>query len=116
MSATIENYKIGWSRGFDFSGRATRLECWTFILLNVVMERIIGVVDEVFFERVSDFGVLSVLWVIVAIVPTISIMIRRLHDIGKSGYWLLTFLIPLVGQILWLVWALTKSKEPVNES
>ena len=116
MSATIENYKNGWSRGFDFSGRATRSEYWTFILLNGVLERIFGVVDEVFFEGVSDFGVLSVLWVVVAIVPTISIMIRRLHDIGKSGYWLLTVLIPLVGQILWLVWALTKSKEPVNES
>lgn len=85
----------------DFSGRATRREFWMFALFNFLVSIIISVLDSMLFGGEST--PLSLLYSIGVLLPSIGIGIRRLHDIGKSGWWLLIGLIPFVGWII-LIW------------
>lgn len=73
----------------DFSGRARRSEYWWFFLLNIIL---------------SCIPYLGFVWALVAIIPSWAVAVRRLHDIGRSGWNLLLGLIPVVGTILLIVW------------
>lgn len=73
----------------DFSGRARRSEYWWFFLLNMIL---------------SCIPYLGFVWALVAIIPSWAVAVRRLHDIGRSGWYLLLGFIPLVGAILLIVW------------
>ena len=74
----------------DFSGRATRSEYWWFVLAYFILAIVTGFIHEYFYFLV----------VLVFLVPMISAGVRRLHDIGKTGWLLLIGLIPLVGLVL----------------
>ena len=74
----------------DFSGRATRSEYWWFVLAYFILAMVTGFIHEYLYFLV----------VLVFLVPMISAGVRRLHDIGKSGWLLLLGLIPLVGLVL----------------
>lgn len=74
----------------DFSGRATRSEYWWFVLAYFILAMVTGFIHEYLYYLV----------VLVFLVPMISAGVRRLHDIGKSGWLLLLGLIPLVGLVL----------------
>lgn len=83
----------------NFSGRSTRSEYWWFVLFNVLIGIaiiIIGVIAE-------PLSYIGYIWELAILVPSLALAIRRLHDIGKSGWWLLIGLIPLVGAIILLV-------------
>ena len=73
----------------DFSGRARRSEFWWFYLVNMVL---------------SCIPYLGIVWALVAIIPSLAVAVRRLHDIGKSGWSILLGLIPIVGTILLIIW------------
>ena len=96
-----------------FSGRAQRSEFWYFILFSTIASLVLGVLDGIFgtFNPESGFGLLGGIYSLAVIVPTLAVGARRLHDIGKSGWWQLIMLIPLVGIILLIVWWATDSKE-----
>lgn len=74
----------------DFSGRATRSEYWWFVLAYFILALVTGFIHEYLYFLV----------VLVFLVPMISAGVRRLHDIGKTGWLLLIGLIPLVGLVL----------------
>ena len=90
-----------------FSGRSTRAEYWWFFLFNVLVGIAAGIVDDV----IHGFGsaqstVQGLVW-LALLIPNIAIAVRRSHDIGKSGWWVLwqffawlLFVIP--GLIMWL--------------
>ncbi|PZC45288.1 MAG: Uncharacterized membrane protein YhaH, DUF805 family [Chloroflexi bacterium] len=88
---------------FTFSGRATRAEHWWFALF-VTIGRIV-------FGGIGGFaglpGVLDAVWVIVTFIPSLAVGVRRLHDINRTGWWLLLWLVPVpvVGGIVIVVWA-----------
>ncbi|WP_304716891.1 MULTISPECIES: DUF805 domain-containing protein [Neisseria] len=90
----------------QFSGRASRREFWGFALFSVVVEIAILFVAGIMFEinksLGSIFGLLCWLFVIALVIPHLSVGVRRLHDIGKSGWWFLIVLVPLIGPI-WLI-------------
>ena len=103
----MNNYLKVWKRSFDFKGRAQRKEFWLFVLFNFIVMGILGGIDQEtgFMIRPSktgdEVGGLSFIFFCITILPTLSAGVRRLHDCGKSGWWLFVFFIPLVG-FFWL--------------
>jgi uncharacterized membrane protein YhaH (DUF805 family) len=75
----------------DFKGRATRKEFWIFSLIYTVIYVLFGVLDA-FFGTVA----IQFIFALVMSVPCISVTTRRLHDTGRSGWWQLLFILPLI--------------------
>ena len=86
-----------------FTGRATRKEYWLFILFATVVNIILAIIDGVTgsFDSGTGFGVLSGIFTLGIILPSIAVAVRRLHDTNRSGWMLLITLIPLVG--IWVI-------------
>ena len=87
----------------DFQGRARRSEYWWFFLFNILMQFATGLVDAVLFGA-DRVGGVNVLYSLAVFLPGVAVGVRRLHDIGRSGWWLLVSLVPLVGFIVLIVW------------
>lgn len=81
-----------------FSGRARRKEYWTFVIINSIIS---GVVSGV--GITSDMALISAVFPVLILIPTFAVLIRRLHDVGKGGGFLLINLIPVIGQLLLLI-------------
>jgi uncharacterized membrane protein YhaH (DUF805 family) len=101
----------------DFSGRARRKEYWMFVLFNILFATILGVVDQGIgtFNDLTGYGMLSGIYTLVILIPAIAVGVRRLHDVGKSGWMLLIGLIPLIGFIWLLVLFVTDSDPGTNK-
>lgn len=100
-----------------FEGRARRKEYWFFALFNFLILVGLSLLDMMFgvYSEEVGLGLLSTLYWLVIIVPSIAVGVRRLHDIGKSGWWLLIGVIPLIGAIVLLVFAVLDSQPGANE-
>jgi len=88
----------------DFTGRASRPEFWYFILFVFVAEICLFVA----------FHPLGLAFIIACILPRIAVAVRRLHDIDRSGWWLLIGFVPLVGWIVLLIWYCSRGDEHAN--
>ena len=111
-----------------FSGRARRAEYWWFILFSFIVSVILSVIDGAVFGysftsstgdgsaafAYSSPGILSSIWSLATLLPSLAVAVRRLHDTGRSGWWLLIFLIPLVGLIVLLVWFASRGNPGTN--
>ena len=99
-----------------FSGRARRKEYWFFALFNVLISFVLGFI-EVGMGLVdkSGRGPLSGLYTLAILIPGIAVSVRRLHDTGRSGWWLLIALIPCVGAIILLVFMVQDSEPGPNQ-
>lgn len=93
-----------------FSGRAPRSEFWFFLLFTWLGQIILSVVDGV----VIGVGLLPGLFALAMLLPTISVIVRRLHDTNRSGWWYWIGLVPLVGIILLIVWWATEGTKGPN--
>ncbi len=89
----------------DFSGRARRKEYWFFVLFNIIISVVLTVCD-VFMGTYSAAA--SIL------IPGIAVSVRRLHDTGRSGWWLLIVLVPLIGWIVLLIFMLIDGQPGQN--
>lgn len=96
----------------DFNGRARRTEFWMFVLFNVLVSIVLGIVDSLLGTAsiYSDGamvtfspGLLGGLYSLAVLIPSLAVTVRRLHDTDRSGWWVLIALIPLVGSIVLLV-------------
>jgi uncharacterized membrane protein YhaH (DUF805 family) len=104
-----------WKKYATFSGRASRSEYWWFTLIGFVVGVVTTLIDVVaagsFAEanaNVTGLGdMLSYVWALATLVPSLALGVRRLHDTNRSGWWLLIVLVPLVGAIVLLVFYLT---------
>jgi uncharacterized membrane protein YhaH (DUF805 family) len=96
----------------EFSGRARRKEYWMFVLINAVVVIVLGLIDRVLFG--ANTPVLSGLYSLGVLIPTLAVTFRRLHDTGRSAWWLLIGLIPLIGGIVLLVFYLLDSDPEPN--
>ena len=97
-----ESIKTCFSKYADFSGRASRSEYWWWILFVVLVSVATGILSEKL-SAVFSLGVL---------LPGIAVGVRRLHDIDKSGWFLLLNFIPVIGWVIVLYWALQEGREP----
>jgi len=93
----------------DFNGRARRTEFWMFVLFNFIITMILTFIDSLIG---TDF-ILSGLYGLFILIPGLAVAVRRLHDIGKSGWWIFIQLIPLIGSI-WLIVLWAQDSEPVT--
>lgn len=88
----------------NFNGRARRSEYWYFILLNAIV--------SVF--SFTPLAFVSAVYSLAVLVPTLAVCVRRLHDTGRAGTYLLLLLVPLVGEILLIVWFVQDSAPGAN--
>ena len=108
----VDAIKSAFSKYATFSGRARRSEYWYFVLLNVIVSVVISILGMI----IGDFAsVISGIWSLAILVPSLALVWRRLHDIGKGGVWILIGLIPLVGGIILLVFMCKDSQPGANQ-
>lgn len=81
----------------NFNGRARRKEYWTFVLCNVIVGFVLGII-----AAITKISIIPGIYYLIVLVPSVALMVRRLHDIGKSGAWFFISFIPVVGAI-WLL-------------
>ena len=85
-------------RWSDFEGRSTRGEFWFFILFQTIFGLPLIVLDAILFSSLPFYPLSTIFW-LVMLVPTLSISVRRLHDQNKKWWWLLIWLVPVIGWI-----------------
>jgi uncharacterized membrane protein YhaH (DUF805 family) len=101
----------------DFTGRARRSEYWFFFLFTAIAGLVGAILDAIFGLRsgvYSGTGPIEGLIHLALLLPSLAVGARRLHDTGRSGWWLLIGLIPVVGWIILLVFFVQDS-EPDNK-
>ena len=100
-----------------FSGRARRKEYWMFLLFNMIFAFVAAIIDNVVGTASPElgYGVFYGLYTMVMIIPGIAVMVRRLHDVGKSGWMYFIVFIPIVGVIWLMVLLLTDSDAGENQ-
>jgi len=89
-----------------FSGRARRKEYWMFTLVNVIVLVLLAVLK---------LNALYGLYSLAVLLPSLAVLVRRLHDTGRSGWWFLIGLVPLIGGIILLVFRVQDSKPGENQ-
>lgn len=119
-----ESIRTCFKKYVTFSGRATRSEFWWFvlfawggsILLSVVDSFVFGttVVTDNGFEASTNTPIFSTIFSLATLLPGISVAVRRLHDLNRSGWWYWIVLVPLVGAILLIVWFATGGTRGAN--
>lgn len=102
----VNNYVNVLKNYVGFSGRARRREYWLFILANCIVSFVVG-----FVAGLIKLPILSTIYALAIFLPSLAVLIRRLHDIGKAGVWFLISLIPCVGGI-WLIVLLCQDSMP----
>ena len=97
-----ESIKACLTKYAAFDGRASRPEFWWFALFTFLASAGAGIISQN----------LSALFSLAVLLPSLAVGARRLHDIDKSGWFLLLWFIPLIGWIVLLVWAAQEGREP----
>jgi len=87
----VRNYAV-------FTGRARRTEYWMFVLFNILFAALASVLDWI----LGSWNMVSGLYGLAMLIPSIAVAVRRLHDINKTGFFLLIGLIPVIG-FIWLL-------------
>ena len=96
----------------NFKGRARRKEYWMFVLFNLIFGAIAAIIDNVIgttftvalghMSQKSFYGWIYMVYMLAIFLPGFAVFVRRLHDVGKSGWWIFIGLIPIIGGI-WLL-------------
>lgn len=94
-----------------FQGRASRKEFWGYFLFNMIIVIILTVIQRVIHLN----NLLTGLYSLATLLPTLAVIVRRLHDTGRSGKWFFISFIPLVGSIILLVILFQNSQENENQ-
>lgn len=100
ISLAFKNY-------VNFHGRSTRAEYWWFFLFTFTLSIVTQIIDSF-----SSLGVTNFISSLIVLLPSLAVGVRRLHDIGKSGWWLLLWFAVIVGWVILFVWSFRKSDGP----
>jgi uncharacterized membrane protein YhaH (DUF805 family) len=109
-------YFDGLKRYAVFSGRARRKEYWFYQLFNCLFVGALLVVDAMTrMKGKPSLGLLSGLYVLATLLPSLGVLVRRLHDTNRSAWWILIGFIPLIGPLIMLVFTLQDSEPSANQ-
>lgn len=111
----IEAYKKFLNNYFNFKGRSTRSDYWYVVLANFIIGFTLGFISSLIPSLTNLFTTLSYMYSLAIIVPALALIVRRLHDINKSGWYYLLTLIPIVGQIIVIIFFCTSSVDENNK-
>ena len=93
-----------------FSGRAGRQEYWMFFLYNLIFAIVAFILD-----KTISIGYFGALYGFAVFIPSLAVSVRRLHDTGRSGWWLLIDFVPFVGGIILIVFLVLDSQPGDNQ-
>ena len=117
-----EAVKSFWSHYSKFKGRSRRSEYWWIQLFLVLTNLAVAAIDLALMNGDVDRfiangggGIVGLIWILVTIVPTRAVLVRRLHDTGKTGWWALIGFVPLIGGIVLLVFTVLDSDSGENK-
>ncbi len=100
----------------DFTGRAMRSEFWWFVLFIFIVSAILSLIDGALFSGVmGEIGPLSAIFSLITLIPAIAVTARRLHDVGRTGWWQLLFFLPVIGFLVILYWTVQKGTDGSND-
>lgn len=100
-----------------FSGRARRSEYWWYALFTFATSIVLSIVDALLFGMTTQgqsIGILSGLFSLAVLLPSIAVGVRRLHDLDKSGWWLLLVFIPILGVLVLLFFFVQRGTQGTN--
>ena len=101
-----------------FEGRARRMEYWMFtvisFLVSIVIGFCVGFVGGLLGLDQNVVMILSLLYSVAVLIPSLAVWVRRMHDTGRSGWWIFLILVPIVGAIALLVFAFQDSEPGTN--
>lgn len=103
----IENYKNVLSKYAQFEGKATRSEYWYFFLANLIIGIILSIISGIIGD---SNGILGSIYSLIVFLPSLAVAVRRLHDTGRSGWWMLIILLPFIGWIWFFILMVLPSK------
>ena len=108
--AAVKKYAV-------FEGRARRKEYWFFILFYMIIIFVLALIDGLTgnISLETGYGLFSGLFVLLMLLPGISVAVRRLHDTDRSGWWYWIVFIPLIGAIVLLVFFVTDGTAGQNQ-
>ena len=117
-----EAVKSFWSRYTNFKGRSRRSEYWYIQLFLIITNLAAAAIDLALMNGDVDRfiangggGIVGLVWILVTILPAIAVLVRRLHDTGRSGWWALIGLVPLVGGVVLFVFSVSDSTTGENQ-
>ena len=117
-----EAVKSFWSNYATFKGRARRSEYWFIQLFLIITNVAVAAIDLALMNGDVDRfiangggGIVGLVWILVTIVPALAVLVRRLHDTGKSGWWVLMGFVPFAGAIVLFVFTVLDSTPGENK-
>jgi uncharacterized membrane protein YhaH (DUF805 family) len=110
----MEWYVMAWKKFAQFEGRSRRKEYWMFTLFNILVACVLYIPGLIYRESALGLGLLALygIYSLATLIPALAVSIRRLHDTGKSGWFLLLCFIPFVNLILLVFLCLDSSPGP----
>ena len=105
----MEYYILAFKKFAEFTGRARRKEYWMFFLFNGIFSLVLGV-----FSAMIGSDAIAGLYSLIVLIPSIALAARRLHDIGRSGWWQLIVFVPIIGLIV-IIYFLVQDSHDDNE-
>lgn len=117
----METYLTPWKKYATFSGRAPRKEYWTFYLINTAIMLLLsatfggGLIYGAVSIRIEAVGLPATLFGLAVFIPTLAVLVRRLHDLGRTGWWVLLGFVPIIGGLILLIMLLFDSQPGPNQ-
>ncbi|MDO6610696.1 DUF805 domain-containing protein [Shewanella sp. 1_MG-2023] len=101
----------------NFKDRARRKEYWFFVLFNLIAGIVLGLIDNMTgtLSPETGYGLLSGIYSLLVFLPGLGVTVRRLHDSGRTGWWILIGLIPLIGALVLLYFLVSDSEQETNQ-
>ena len=98
-NSPFKEIKSGYKNYFNFSARSSRPELWYFVIYFIVAFYLFSLLDVAYFGTEDPVAVFSAFFFLANIIPLISLQVRRLHDVNRSGMWYFLIVIPFVGSL-----------------
>ena len=120
ITSEMKGYDMNWymaviKKYTDFSGRARRKEYWMFLLINILVSFVIGIIGAIIGDSRGLISVsLSGLYWLFIFIPSLAVTVRRLHDTNRSGWWILIPLVPFFGAIILFIFTVLDSDPNTN--